>query len=184
MGRDRCVFTGAAGSLVEGIGQGTAPPVRGGSRFAEKPLQQSALARLAVGIAAVALCLAGSFVFDDAADAVLVGGLAGIGFCGFGSSKGCGAFGSFRFKAVLFVKLDLLAFGAARIAGFGNGKAFSLLGFPVRFRGPHGSTVGCKLGGLCLGSSAATLGNLVVSNIFQISIPFEDDVVQAKVRFF
>lgn len=183
MGRDRCLFTGAAGLLVEGIGQGTAPLVRSGSRLPEKPLRQSALARLAVGVAAVAFCLAGGFVVENAADAVLVGGVAGIGFGGCGSSKGGRALGFFRFDAVLLVKLCLLAFGAARVAGLGNRQALGLLGFPVRFRGLHGSPIGCELCCLCLGGSSATLGNLVVSNVFQISVPFED-VVPMKVRVF
>jgi len=132
----------------------------------------SGLAGLAIGVAAVALGLAGGFVGDHAGDAVLFGGFASVRV-GAGQRS---LFGNARFfgktKAFFFFGLRALAIGAACVAGFCDRLALGQL-----FR-QH------RLGGFARGAETVKLrlagGGGAIAAIVQVGILV---VSQAWFRF-
>lgn len=132
----------------------------------------SGLTGLAIGVAPVALGLAGRFVFEDARNVVVLGSLTGLCF-GACLSRHCGlARLGFGLQPFPFFDLSTLTSSATLFPRGGNRLALGLACELVRL-GRLGGTVGLQLGSLCIGGGAATIEEFVASGVFQISVPFE-----------
>jgi hypothetical protein len=135
-----------------------------------------ALTGFAVGITAIALCLAGSFVLKDAGDAVFVSQFACVSFSvgsGFEFSLALRGFG---FDALLLFDFQLFALKAASFTSFRNCSLLCLSGFTGRLGSFFCGTKSLKKSSLGFRSSATTVGDFIVSNVSnvsQISIPVD-----------
>lgn len=117
-----------------GFGQAIAAswPVQGVMRK-HPGAMKSGLTGLTVGIAPVALCLAGCFIFQNAGGTVPVSQFALLGLGPGGSFRSGGLESSFRCNPVLLVKLRLFARRAAFVTGLRDLEPFGLLCFAGRF---------------------------------------------------
>ena len=121
-------------------------------------MRRLVLARFAGGVAAVALGLAGGFVFDDPRDAALFCGLA---FFGLGSGKPLDFLESCLFQcceAFLLGCPDGFAFQTAFLAGGGDRLALGQLGCKLRCSSFARRAVVLKQRLFCAGRSIQSVG--------------------------
>jgi len=102
--------------------------------------KRSVLAGFAIGVAPVALGLAGGFVFDDARDPAFLGGFPLFRFSPGFRLDGCEPGILFRLKQFPLGSLDAFPFGAPFLACSRYGFAFGQLGLQKGFSGCFRST--------------------------------------------